>query len=70
MNAIIQKLRNRKPVDFYNSDKKFMKIQINKKTNNICWQRFVSSDKKNWIEQNSYLNLKEVMQVISDFIAK
>ena len=66
---LLQKLRNKKPVRLfknYMGKKAFFHIQLNKKAETICWQRFVSADKQNWIELNSYLSLHDVANIIEN----
>ncbi len=66
MKDIILKLRNRQPVKLWDKvNKIFIHIQLNKKDDRICWQRFHSLDRRNWREQNSYLRLKDVIQIIN-----
>jgi hypothetical protein len=61
----ILKLRNKQTLNLFDRENKlFVKIQLNKKTKNICWQRFVSADKKNWINWNEYLSLKDISNII------
>ena len=65
MQKQIKKLRNGEHLRFWDKQEKlFVRIQLNKKENFICWQRFVSKDKTNWQEWNSYLALKDCWQII------
>lgn len=65
MKVLIRKLRNREAINQFNpATKVFTKIQLNRKAGFICWQRFVSLDRRNWIEQQSYLSIKGVIQLI------
>lgn len=66
MNTImLQSLRRRERHTLYcTTDKLFHTFQINKEENGfICWKRLVSKDKRNWIEWNSYLSLKDCMRI-------
>ena len=63
----LSKLRNRRPLRLWDSlNKLFVHIQLNKKDNRICWERWVSRDKKNWINWNKYLTLKEVGEITAE----
>ncbi len=42
----------------------FFKIQLNPTTKSICWQRFVSKDKHNWIKLNECLSLRDVHHIL------
>lgn len=58
------KLRHRESVRLFDSKEKlFHHIQINPGTNFICWQRWVSKDKQNWIKWNDCLTLKEALSI-------
>lgn len=67
MGTFVKTLRDRKPLDFFEKKTKyFIHFQLNKKEKSfVCWQRFVSLDRKNWREWNSYLSLKDVLNCIS-----
>lgn len=60
----LQKLRHGKPLrllkPYNNQGKSFFHIQLNKKADFICWQRFVSKDKQNWIKLNDCLSLHDI----------
>jgi len=63
-NLTVKSLRDRKPLKMHDrSTQLFTHIQINKNAEFICWQRFVSLDKRKWTELNSYLTLKEVLSI-------
>lgn len=67
MKDIIKKLRDGERVRLFDSSsKKFMQLQINKADNRICWERWVSLDKSNWVCYNKCLSLKEVVQLIDE----
>lgn len=58
----IQLLQAGKPLRLFdNKERHYVQFQRNRKTNRICWQRFISKDKVNWHEVNSYLDLNEVL---------
>jgi len=67
---VIKNLRHKQPLNMFDrKEKLFVKIQFNKKeTKFICWQRFVSKDRSNWVNWNEYLSLKGVMQVRQQII--
>jgi hypothetical protein len=48
---------------FDRKTKLFHHIQLNKKAKHICWQRHVSNDKRNWVEWNYSLSLREVLDL-------
>lgn len=57
-------LRHRQNVRLFDSkEKMFHHIQLNKTTPFICWERWVSKDKQNWVQWNSCLSLKDVMSI-------
>ena len=61
---VIGKLRRREPVKLFDrSNKVFHHIQINSKAKSICWMRYISKDRQNWILQNEYLSLREVLDL-------
>lgn len=63
---LIKKLRDRQPVKLFNSaDKVFTQIQLNRKASVICWERWVSKDRKNWVNVNLYLSLKDVASILN-----
>jgi len=61
----LMKLRNKRPVRFFNRrDKIFIQFQLNRESKRIFWEKFVSSDKINWVKQCSYYNLKGINKFI------
>lgn len=67
MKDIIKKLRDgERVILFDSSSKRFIQLQINKADNRICWERWVSLDKSNWVCHNKFLSLKEVVQLINE----
>ena len=69
-NEVIKNLRNGGNLNMRDrKEKLFVKIQLNKKeVGFICWQRFVSTDKRHWTNWNDYLTLKDVMQIRNKII--
>ena len=62
----VSKLRNKEVVNLFDkTNKLFVKLQLNKKSKRICWQRLVSVDKQNWIEYNNSINLKDCLYIIN-----
>jgi len=58
------KLRNRQPVTLWDTNEKlFHRIQLNKTTPFICWERWVSRNKTNWIKWNECLTLREALSI-------
>jgi len=49
----------------YMGKRMFFKIQLNKNKKRICWQRFVSGDRQNWIELNSCLSLHDIQGILT-----
>ena len=64
-NSIIKKLRDGEPLELYR-DKLFVKLQLNRRDNRICWERWVSKDRKSWMNWNLFLSLREVLQIYND----
>lgn len=65
-NNILLRLRNRENIKVWDrSNKMFIHFQLNKKDGHICWERWYSKDRSNWVKQNSYLTLKETIREIS-----
>ena len=58
----LSKLRNKQPLRLFDrANKMFVHIQFNQKeTGFVCWERWVSKDKTNWVNHNKYLSLKDV----------
>jgi hypothetical protein len=61
-NSVIKKLRDGEPLELYR-DKLFVKLQLNRRDNRICWERWVSKDKRSWMNWNLFLSLREVLQI-------
>jgi hypothetical protein len=67
----IHTLRHGNPVTLFDPNSKlFYHIQINKKAKHICWQRYASIDRKNWIEYNYSLSLREVLDLRAELAIK
>lgn len=64
LNEFVSKLRNGETIKMYDKARNlFHAIQLNKNENFICWERFVSKDKRNWTKWNSTLSLKEAVSL-------
>ena len=68
MTEIINKLRNRESLRFFDKKQKlFVLFQINKKEKYYCWERWVSKNRNiNYINWNYYLSLKDVIRCIEN----
>jgi len=62
--SVIQKLRNGESITLYR-DGLFTRIQLNRRDNRICWERWVSKDNKSWMNWNLFLSLRDVLQIYS-----
>jgi hypothetical protein len=63
----LKKLRDRDSLKLFDKKNKlFVRIQLNKKEAFICWERWVSKDKSNWVNWNLCLSLKDVANVLND----
>jgi uncharacterized protein YlbG (UPF0298 family) len=64
--GIVQKLRHEGSLLYFDKKSKYyVHFQQNNEVKNICWQRHVSLDNRNWVKWNDILNLKEVIQCIN-----
>ena len=64
-NEIVKTLRDRLPISRWDKKQKlFVKIQFNKQCEFVCWQRFVSKDRRNWVNWNEYLSIKDVVNIL------
>lgn len=65
MKDIIQQLRHGERVTFYDRyDKMFVTYQLNRYEKRIYWERWVSKDRRNWLNWDKYLSLKDVLSCI------
>ena len=63
-NKFVERLRNGDNITLFDSTTKyFHRLQLNKKSNRVCWQWLASKDRRNWVEWNNSLSLKEVCSV-------
>jgi len=63
--SVIKKLRDGEVLQLYRGGL-FTKIQLNKRHNKICWERWVSKDRRSWMNWNLYLSLQEVLQIYNN----
>ena len=71
MDGRIKTLRDGESLNLFDrSTKYFVKIQLNRKEKFVCWERWVSLDRRNWINHNMYLRLKDVMQILTEIKTK
>lgn len=61
-------LRNRQSITLFDkSTKLFTHIQFNKKENDfVCWERWVSYDRRNWVNHNLYLSLHDIDNILNN----
>jgi len=64
-NSIIKRLRDGEPLELYR-DKLFIKLQLNNRNNRICWEQWVSKDRRSWMNWNLFLSLREVLQIYNN----
>jgi len=64
--SVIQKLRNKESITLYRGGL-FTRIQLNRRDNRICWERWVSKDNKSWMNWNLFLSLRDVLQIYSEY---
>jgi len=64
-NSVIKKLRDGEVLQLYRGGL-FTTIQLNKRHNKICWERWVSKDRRSWMNWNLYLSLREVLQIYNN----
>ena len=64
--SIVKRLRDGEPLELYR-DGLFTTIQLNRRESRVCWERWISKDKKSWINWNLYLSLQEVLQIYNDY---
>jgi hypothetical protein len=65
-NSVIKKLRAGEPLELYR-DGLFTKLQLNNRNNRICWERWVSTDRRSWMNWNLFLSLRDVIQIYNDY---
>lgn len=64
-------LRNGQPLNLFDTvDKLFVKFQLNKAEKFVCWKRYVSKDRRNWVCWNEFLSLSDVDRAINRMISR
>jgi hypothetical protein len=67
MKDIINILRKGQSIQLYAENSQRQHIQLNKKANKICWERYnlpMNGDKSKAIKINDSLNLREVLDIM------
>ena len=64
-NNVIKKLRDGEPLQLYRGGM-FTTIQLNRRDKRVCWERWISKDRKSWINWNVHLSLRDVLQIYND----
>lgn len=63
---MLKKLRDGETLRLFdNKSRMFHQFQLNKNEDFICWKYFISYDKQNWVEQNTYLSLHDVDKLLT-----
>lgn len=72
MHPKIKKLRDKENLRLFDSKERlFIQLQINKKEKGfICWQKYVSKDRRNWIKHNDYLSLRDCWNILEKVKSK
>lgn len=61
----VQKLRNKESITLLHSPSKvFYRFRINPDESRLFWMKEASLDRKNWVSQNHFLSLKDVVLMI------
>lgn len=69
MSQFIKSLRNRENVTLWDSAQKLkVRLQLNKKENRVCWERWVCSIGGRWVNWNRYLSIKDCIQIQRDIM--
>lgn len=67
MGHLVQKLREgRRSTIFDGSTKTFYRFRINPSEKRLFWLREASLDQRNWVTQNVYLRLRDVLKCVYD----
>jgi len=60
-----QNLRKLEPFRIYDKSKReYVVFKHNEQTPFICWDKYISHDKRQWIQQRIKIRLKEAMRII------
>jgi len=67
----IKTLRQGGSLNMFDSvDRLFIKIQLNRKAEFVCWQRFAAKRRGEWTIWNEYLSLKDVLNIRHELAIK
>lgn len=65
MGETVKTLRDRRSVTMFDRSRKtFHRFRINQFEDRLYWMQEASLDRRNWVEQHSYLSLSNVMRKI------
>ena len=64
-NSVIKKLRDGEQLQLYRGGM-FTTIQLNRRDKRVCWERWISKDRKSWFNWNVHLSLRDVLQIYND----
>lgn len=64
MGNVLNKLRNFKRVLLFDGSK-FIRFRVNPSERRLYWIREFSLDKRNWVIQDKYLRLKDVLSLVT-----
>ncbi len=70
---VVEKLRHGGILDLADFKNKLIhRIQLNKKDNKVCWERWVkcmgATHKDRWVNWNKYLSLKDVVSINTQLV--
>lgn len=67
----IKQLRHGGSLNMFDTkDRLFVRIQLNKTENFVCWERWVAKQRGNWVNWNKYLSLKDVIKIRQELALK
>lgn len=70
-NEAIKQLRNGGSLSMFDtSEKLFIRIQLNRKENFVCWERWVRKSGGMWVNWNLYLSLKDIISIRKELAEK
>jgi hypothetical protein len=65
----VKTLRNKENITYFDKERKeFILITYNKDEEFVCWKKFVSKDRRNWVNHNLYMSLKDVLAIRQEMI--
>ncbi len=70
-NEAIKQLRHGGSLSMFDtSEKLFIRIQLNRKENFVCWERWVRKSGGRWVNWNLYLSLKDIISIRKELAEK